>query len=88
MVLWKLNMILDPLLFFRNYIEEADIDLIRKTTHYSQPFGDDRFRQAIEKKYGIKPGQMMRGRPEKINVWCQVVKIKFLRPLYREVVKI
>ncbi len=30
-----------------------------------QPVGDDRFREQIELKYGIRIGQMSRGRPRK-----------------------
>ncbi len=50
---------------FRHQISEEDLHLIRKATHYCQPVGDDRFREQIEKKYGIKLGQMKRGRPRK-----------------------
>ena len=39
----------------------------REATHYCQPVGDDRFRQQIEQQYGIKLGQMKRGRPVKLS---------------------
>lgn len=44
---------------------EADLHCIRKAAHYCQPVGDDRFRQQIEDKYGIKLGYAKRGRPRK-----------------------
>jgi putative transposase len=50
---------------FRVQIDKKDIHLIRKATHYCQPVGSDRFRQIIEEKYGIKLGQMQRGRPSR-----------------------
>lgn len=48
---------------FRHPLSEADLHSIRKSAHYCQPVGDDRFRQPIEEKYGIRLGQMKRGRP-------------------------
>lgn len=48
---------------FRHQLSEADLHLIRKAAHYCPPVGDDRFRRQIEEKYGIKLGQMKRGRP-------------------------
>ena len=48
---------------FKNHLDGADLDLIRKAAHYCQPVGDDRFKEAIEKKYGITLGQSRRGRP-------------------------
>ena len=50
---------------FKYQVSEEDLHLIRKSTHYCQPVGDDRFRDQIETKYGIKLGQMKRGRPRK-----------------------
>jgi len=50
---------------FRYQLSEVDLQLIRKAAHYCQPVGDDRFREQIERKYGIKVGQMKRGRPFK-----------------------
>ena len=44
---------------------KENLHLIRKAAHYCQPIGDDWFRKQIEEKYGIKPGQMKRGRPRK-----------------------
>lgn len=35
--------------------------LIRKAAHYCQSIGDDRFREQIESRYGVKLGQMSRG---------------------------
>ena len=48
---------------FVNHLNDVDVDLIRKAAHYCQPVGDDRFKEAIEKKYGIRLGQTHRGRP-------------------------
>lgn len=50
---------------FRNQICDQDLHTIRLAAHYSQPVGDDRFREFIEKKYQIKLGHMKRGRPKK-----------------------
>ncbi len=50
---------------FIHQISEEDLHLVRKAAHYCQPVGDDRFREQIEAKYGIRPGQMTRGRPRK-----------------------
>lgn len=42
-----------------------DVDLlnIRKSTHYCQPLGDEKFAELIQQKYGIQVGQMCQGRP-------------------------
>jgi hypothetical protein len=50
---------------FKSHIDVNDIHLIRKATNYSQPVGYDRFKQEIEKKYGIELGQVRLGRPRK-----------------------
>ena len=50
---------------FRYQIEGDDLHLFRMAAHYCQPVGDDRFRQQIGEKYGVKVGQMRRGRPGK-----------------------
>lgn len=50
---------------FQNDISKNDLALIRKAAHYSQPVGDDSFRVHIEQQYGIKHGQMHRGRTKK-----------------------
>ena len=50
---------------FRCQLSETDLHLIRKAAHYCQPVGNERFRQQIEARYGIQPGQMRRGRPRK-----------------------
>jgi putative transposase len=50
---------------FRIQLSDVDLHRIRNAAHYCQPVGDDRFRQQIEERYGIKPGQMKRGRPKK-----------------------
>lgn len=52
---------------FRYALSEEDLHFIRKAAHYCQPVGDDRFRADIEQKYGIKLGEMKRGRPKKLN---------------------
>jgi len=48
---------------FKTHLSEEKIHLIRKAAHYSQPVGDDRFREQIESHYGITLGQTRRGRP-------------------------
>jgi len=50
---------------FRYELDIDDIHMIRKSTYYSHPLGDDRFKVEIEKKYGITPGQTKSGRPRK-----------------------
>lgn len=50
---------------FKIQLSEEDLHLVRRAAHYCQPVGDDRFRQQIEQRYGIKLGQMERGRPRK-----------------------
>jgi putative transposase len=50
---------------FKTQLSEQDLHLIRKAAHYCQPVGNDRFREQIEKQYGIKLGKMQRGRPRK-----------------------
>jgi putative transposase len=51
---------------FAERISEEDLHLLRKAVHYCQPVGDDRFRRQIEDKYGVRLGQMRRGRPRKV----------------------
>ena len=53
---------------FRYHLDTDDLLRIRKATHYSQPIGDDKFREQIEEKYGIRLGQMSRGRPKKLEL--------------------
>jgi putative transposase len=50
---------------FSVQLSEENLHLIRKAAHYCQPIGDDRFREQIESRYGLKLGQMSRGRPRK-----------------------
>ncbi len=50
---------------FKAQVSEQDLHLIRNAAHYCQPIGNDRFRVQIEQRYGIKVGQMARGRPRK-----------------------
>jgi putative transposase len=50
---------------FRHQVSEEDLSLMRKAAHYCQPVGDERFREQIESRYGIKAGQMKRGRPRR-----------------------
>lgn len=50
---------------FKVHLSEEDLHLVRKAAHYCQPVGDDRFRRQIEERYGIKLGQMERGRPRR-----------------------
>lgn len=51
-------------LFATEQSEEC-LSLFRNAAHYCQPVGDDRFRVQIEANYGVKLGQMARGRPRK-----------------------
>jgi putative transposase len=53
---------------FKYKLSEHDIHFIEKAEEYCQPVGDDRFKKDIEEKYGIKLGQMSRGRPKKRGV--------------------
>jgi len=53
--------------FYKTQLSEEDLHRVRKAAHYCQPVGDDRFRQQIEQRYGVKLGQMERGRPRKVN---------------------
>jgi putative transposase len=50
---------------FKNQLTTDDIHLIENASEYCQPVGDNKFRHEIERKYGIKLGQMSRGRPRK-----------------------
>jgi putative transposase len=49
---------------FSHQLSNADIDDVRKSTHYCQPLGDKRFGEFIAQKYGIQAGRMQRGRPK------------------------
>ena len=49
---------------FRTCLAEEDVQSIRKSAHYCQPLGSDRFRLQIETKSGVKLGQLGRGRPK------------------------
>jgi len=48
---------------FENHLDDSDLSLICNAAHYCQPDSDDRFKEAIENKYGIRLGQSRRGRP-------------------------
>ena len=50
---------------FKHQLSEHDIHLIERASEYCHPVGDDRFRLAIENKYGVLLGQASRGRPKK-----------------------
>jgi putative transposase len=50
---------------FKEQLSEENLHLFRKAAHYCQPVGDDRFREQIEKKYGVVLGKMKRGRPKR-----------------------
>lgn len=52
---------------FKHHLDDRDLHLLRKAAHYCQPVGDDRFREQIEQQYGIKLGQMKRGRPKNVE---------------------
>jgi putative transposase len=49
---------------FARHVCDEDLRLIREAAHYCQPVSDDRFRLKIEEKYGLRLGQMKRGRPK------------------------
>lgn len=49
---------------FSCQLSNADLDKVRRSTHYCQPLGDERFGEFILQQYGIKSGQMRRGRPK------------------------
>ena len=49
---------------FARHVCNEDLHLIREAAHYCQPVSDDRFRLQIEEKYGLRLGQMKRGRPK------------------------
>lgn len=51
---------------FRYQIDSDALHKLRKSAHYCQPLGDDYFAQQINERYGIKVGQMTRGRPRKL----------------------
>ena len=53
---------------FRYQIPEKDIHLIERASHYCQPVADNRFREQLETRYGIKFGQLSRGRPRKADM--------------------
>jgi len=48
---------------FRFQLSEQAIHLIERASEYCHPVGDDRFREQIESKYGVRLGQASRGRP-------------------------
>ena len=50
---------------FRDQIGAEDLHLIRKAAHYCQPVSDEGFREELSARYGLKLGQMFRGRPKK-----------------------
>lgn len=50
---------------FRHQLNSEDLHLFKQAVQYSQPVGDDIFRQQIEQRYGIELGRMERGRPRK-----------------------
>jgi putative transposase len=50
---------------FKIQIPEEEIHMIERASEYCQPVGDDRFRKKIEERYGMKTGQLHRGRPSK-----------------------
>lgn len=49
---------------FQHQLCDADLQNVRKSTHYCQPLGDERFVEFIRQRYGIQCGQMQRGRPK------------------------
>ncbi len=69
----EFNLYLTPVISDPSYFSyltpviSSYLSLIRKAAHYSQPVGDDRFKEMIEKKYGVKMGLTRRGRPKAID---------------------
>lgn len=55
---------------FRYQLNNTDIDNMRKSTHYCQPLGDERFGEFILQQYGVQSGQMHRGRPKNQRDEC------------------
>jgi putative transposase len=53
---------------FKYQMPDEDIHLIECASHYCQPVADNRFRQRLETRYGIKFGQLSRGRPRRAEV--------------------
>ena len=47
-------------------LSDHDLHEVKKSAHYCQPLGSDRFRKQIEEKTGRALGQMKRGRPRKV----------------------
>ena len=52
---------------FKHHLDDVGIKMIRKAAHYCHPIGDDRFKEEIERKYGITLGQDRRGRPKQMG---------------------
>lgn len=50
---------------FQSLVCEDDLEQIRLAAHYCQPLGNQSFRRKIERKHGLKPGYLKRGRPKK-----------------------
>ena len=48
---------------FNDHVDSDVIGVIRNAMHYCQPVGDDRFKEMLERTYGIRIGQTRRGRP-------------------------
>ncbi|OOG25410.1 hypothetical protein B1C78_06760 [Thioalkalivibrio denitrificans] len=48
---------------FNHHLDEEDLNRIRCAAHYSQPIGDDGFRRQLAERFGLRLGQMRRGRP-------------------------
>ena len=46
-------------------IPKVDVHLIERLSQYCHPIGDDRFKQQIEQRYGVKLGRVTRGMPVK-----------------------
>lgn len=46
---------------FSEQLSKTDL---RRASHYCQPLGNERFSEFILQKYGIRAGQMHRGRPK------------------------
>jgi len=50
---------------FKVELSEENLHLFRQSAHFNQPISDDRFREEIANRYGIRFGHAKRGRPKK-----------------------
>lgn len=53
---------------FLSQLGPEDLHNVRRAAHYCQPLGDERFADFIRDRYGVKLGNMRRGRTKSCNV--------------------